>query len=238
MNIFRYDQSEVRTHEGEGQAWFCLNDVARALGIAQPKHFLSSEWCDKDGVRSTDLTDALGRVQETTFINEGNLYTLVSRSRKPSAIAFTKWVNQEVLPTLRKTGRYSLAQQDEIVLARLAAIEEKLDLLGRAPHLETAALEPMSARQKTILAGKESLRLEGHDWDTDDRARAYWWGIVYDIYEERTRTRVRYRARRAHMTIIEYIEREGDIEELAKIALGYLHCTRQHFGSPAHPALE
>jgi len=236
VSIFRYDQKEVRTHEADGQAWFCLNDVAKVLDIKDHKSLLRSEWCDEKGVDSIPIPTA-GGVQQVTFINEGNLYTLVSRSRKPGAIAFTKWVNQEVLPTLRKTGRYSLTQQDDLA-ARLAAIEEKLDLLGRAPHLETAALEPMSARQKTILAGKESLRLEGHDWDTDDRARAYWWGIVYDIYEERTRTRVRYRARRAHMTIIEYIEREGDIEELAKIALGYLHCTRQHFGTPAHPALE
>lgn len=103
--IFRYEENDVRTHEADGQAWFCLNDVARILDIAQPKHFLSSEWCDKDGVRSTDLTDALGRNQQTTFINEGNFYTLVSRSRKPGAIAFTRWVNHVVLPELRKGGR-------------------------------------------------------------------------------------------------------------------------------------
>lgn len=236
MNIFRYEQSEVRTHEAEGQAWFCLNDVARVLGIKNPRDFLRSDWCDEKGVDLIHTPSSAGS-QETTFINEGNMYTLVSRSRKPEAIAFTKWVNHVVLPELRKTGQYGLARFDGDLAARLAAIEEKLDLLGRAPHLETAALEPLSARQKTILAGKESLRLEGHDWDTDDRARAYWWGTIYDIYEERTRTRVRYRARRAHMTIIEYIERHGDIEELAKIALGYLHCTRQHFGAPVHPAL-
>ena len=49
--------------------------------------------------------------QEMTFINEPNLYRLIIKSRKPEAEPFEAWVFEEVLPQIRKTGKYQLQPQ-------------------------------------------------------------------------------------------------------------------------------
>ena len=53
-----------------------------------------------------DLTDALGRIQKTNYIPEGDLWRLIIRSRLPAAQKFEKWLFDEVLPELRRTGGY------------------------------------------------------------------------------------------------------------------------------------
>ncbi|MGB3150998.1 MAG: BRO family protein, partial [Maribacter sp.] len=53
--------------------------------------------------------DSMGRKQKLTVINEGALYQLIFRSRKAEAKLFAKWVTHEVLPSIRKTGSYSIA---------------------------------------------------------------------------------------------------------------------------------
>ena len=53
------------------------------------------------------VTDALGRLRPTLVVNEYGLYDLILRSRKPEARKFKRWILEEVLPTLRKTGSYT-----------------------------------------------------------------------------------------------------------------------------------
>ena len=54
--------------------------------------------------------------QEMTFINEPNLYRLIIKSRKPEAEPFEAWVFEEVLPQIRKTGKYQLQPQQKLPL--------------------------------------------------------------------------------------------------------------------------
>jgi len=87
---------------------FCLTDVCKALGL-EAKHVM--ERLD-DGVVSTDIIiDRLGRNQNANFVNEDGLYDVILDSRKPEAKAFRKWVTSEVLPSIRKTGSYSVEQE-------------------------------------------------------------------------------------------------------------------------------
>ena len=57
------------------------------------------------------VIDSLGREQQTLFINESGLYSLILRSKRKEAESFQRWVTSDLLPTLRKTGRYELEQQ-------------------------------------------------------------------------------------------------------------------------------
>ncbi|MCW5944138.1 MAG: hypothetical protein KIS66_18070 [Fimbriimonadaceae bacterium] len=110
--ILAFNGHGVRVFERDDVLWFRLNDVAGALGIKQPHRLIASAWCDKEGVSLND-TPSDGGVQPTTFISEGNVYLLISRSRKPEALAFTRWVNHEVLPAIRRTGRYAPTPPDQ-----------------------------------------------------------------------------------------------------------------------------
>ena len=104
--VFHYKSSEVRTVELNGEPWFALKDVCAVLGISN--HKMTAQRLDADEVSLTDLTDSMGRQQETTVINESGLYNVILRSDKPEAKPFRKWVTSEVLPTLRKTGSYTM----------------------------------------------------------------------------------------------------------------------------------
>ena len=103
---FAFGENLVRSMLGEdGNPWFVAKDIAKVLEIQNIRQSLSELDEDEKGVC---ITDTLGGPQEMTTISESGLYFLVFRSRKPQARAFSKWVRAEVLPTLRKTGTYTI----------------------------------------------------------------------------------------------------------------------------------
>lgn len=104
IQVFNYDQKQVRTKQIGGEPWFVLKDVCAILGIAD--HKVTARRLDEDEVCQTPLTDSLGREQETTVVNESGLYNVILRSDKPEAKPFRKWVTSDVLPSIRQHGAY------------------------------------------------------------------------------------------------------------------------------------
>lgn len=101
---FDFEGAQVRVLDRDGEPWFVLADVCRVLEISNARDAAGRlDDDEKDGV---GITDAIGREQQTTIINESGLYSLILTSRKPSAKRFKKWVTAEVLPSIRKTGGY------------------------------------------------------------------------------------------------------------------------------------
>lgn len=98
---------EVRVTEVNGEPYFCLTDICRALDLTNPsmvKQRLSSK-----GVQLIDnhaLNSIEGSNTMTNFINEGNLYKCIFQSRKHNAEQFQDWVCDEILPSIRKHGAY------------------------------------------------------------------------------------------------------------------------------------
>ena len=85
--------------------WFKAVDIAKMLGYRNPKKAITDH-CLKEGVTICSLlTD--GGSQKAKFINEGNLYRLIIKSKLPTAQKFERWIFDEVLPSIRKTGSYS-----------------------------------------------------------------------------------------------------------------------------------
>lgn len=95
----------VRTTIIKNEPWFMLNDICGILEIRNPRQ--AKNRLANKGVITTD-TITNGGVQQATFINESNLYKLIFQSRKLQAEKFSDWVTGEVLPTLRKTGTYTM----------------------------------------------------------------------------------------------------------------------------------
>ncbi|EAT1195237.1 hypothetical protein EYS49_14405 [Salmonella enterica] len=100
-----HEAHDVRIQMIDGEPWFCLKDVCEVLTIANSRR-VASEVLDHDGVRKTYIIDSMGREQEAAFVNEPNLYRVIFRSNKPEAKQFQDWVFNDVLPAIRKTGRY------------------------------------------------------------------------------------------------------------------------------------
>lgn len=105
----------IRTIEKDGEPWFVGKDVATSLGYAKPLNALATH-IDEDDSLKQGLTDNMGRMQETIFINESGLYSLVLSSKLPTAKKFKRWVTNEVIPSIRKHGAYMTPETLEKVL--------------------------------------------------------------------------------------------------------------------------
>lgn len=94
------------TTSADGQIWFVGKDICDILEYSNHIDTIK-KMLDEDEVAKFYLTDDLGRRQETNFINESGLYALIIRSNKPEARKFRKWITSEVLPSIRRTGKYN-----------------------------------------------------------------------------------------------------------------------------------
>lgn len=106
LQVFNYEENEVRTLLINGEPWWVLKDVCDVLGLTTPTRV--AERLDEDEVSQTHIIDSLGRSQETNIINEPGLYSVILRSDKAEAKAFKRWITHNVLPALRKTGSYMI----------------------------------------------------------------------------------------------------------------------------------
>lgn len=107
LKVFEYENSrKFRTVNRDGEPWFFLVDVCAELEIGNPSQAASR----LDDDEKATLINSEGRAgsgpQAFAIINESGLYSLILTSRKPAAKKFKKWVTAEVLPAIRRTGRY------------------------------------------------------------------------------------------------------------------------------------
>lgn len=100
---FQFKTTQVRTIEIDDLIWFVAGDVAKALDYPEAKDMTRILDDDEKG---RHIVPTLGGDQELLTINESGLYHAILKSRKPEAVPFRKWVTNEVLPAIRKTGRY------------------------------------------------------------------------------------------------------------------------------------
>lgn len=103
LQVFKYQDREVRTLELNGEPWFVLKDVCGILSIGNVSDVCAHLDADEKGVGQIDT---LGGQQNMNIINESGLYNVILRSDKPEAKPFRKWITSEVLPSIRKYGAY------------------------------------------------------------------------------------------------------------------------------------
>lgn len=132
---------ELRVKQENGELWFCLVDVCRALEIGNHRH-VANRLKQKGVVLSDTLTP--GGVQKLLFVNEPNMYRCIFQSRKDAAELFQDWVYEEVLPSIRKTAKYARKQRTFIAprlrdaqrgqfyedLTRLVTHEDEREIAG------------------------------------------------------------------------------------------------------------
>lgn len=142
---FIFDGQPVRIEDKDGNPWFIARDVCAVLKLDNMGQALNSIPEKSKGVT---IGDTPGGRQEMRIIDEGGLYRLIFKSRSAAAERFQAWVTEDVLPSIRKTGSYAVAEhhipQTRAEALRLAAdLAEQLEqaeqqLLQQAPQVQFA----------------------------------------------------------------------------------------------------
>lgn len=151
---------KVRTTLIDGEPYFVGKEVAQILGYGNPRQALISNVDDEDkGVHSMDT---LGGKQNLTVINESGLYSLILGSKLPKAKAFKRWVTSDILPSIRKTGSYSITDNtysdaDKVLLKIIKAesVEERALAVSEYHEIVVKPLENKIEEQKPIVAVAE-----------------------------------------------------------------------------------
>lgn len=104
VQLFNFENHEVRSLLVDDEPWFVGKDVAEILSYSNTRKALTDHVDDEDKMDGVTIRDSIGRNQKPVLINESGLYSLVLSSKLPSAKKFKRWVTSEVLPALRKQG--------------------------------------------------------------------------------------------------------------------------------------
>lgn len=166
MNLqqFAFNSQSVRVISINGDPWFVATDVLNAIKSTTKINDLKGAISDGLGdgyVNNTPILDSLGRSQDTTIIHEAAVTFLVSRSRTATGKAFNRLLHAEILPTIRKTGKYEVAPSHPalptnfVEALRLAADleEQKQQLMeqNQALQMEVQILEPKAERYDLVM---------------------------------------------------------------------------------------
>lgn len=109
LKIFNSPEfGQVRTITLDGEPWFVGKDVADALGYSNSRDALARHVDDEDKTSVVIPDTGSNYKSKATLINESGLYSLVLSSKLPTAKQFKHWVTSDVLPTIRKTGKYAV----------------------------------------------------------------------------------------------------------------------------------
>ena len=160
MQIFRYNEKEVRTMEKEDGVWWVLKDVCDVLNIAQPTRVAERLDDDEKGVSEIHTP---GGKQTMIVINESGLYNVIMRSDKKEAKAFKRWVTHDVLPAIRKHGGYltpekveeALLNPDTIIQLATSLKEERAARMLAEKKIEED--KPKVLFADSVVASKSSI---------------------------------------------------------------------------------
>jgi anti-repressor protein len=145
---------QIRTVTKDNEPMFCLGDLCRALDLTSKgvRQRLSDEV-----ISTYPIEDALGRMQNSLFVNEDGLYDVILESRKDSAKKFRKWVTSEVLPSIRKSGGYIAGQEqmsDSELMAKALLVAQK-QIEERNKQIEV--MKPKAIFADAVATSKTSI---------------------------------------------------------------------------------
>lgn len=185
MNFQSKTFGAIRGIEIEGRAYFIARDIAKALGYSNPSDAVSRH-CKGVAFHDT-LTN--GGIQKVAIIPEGDVYRLIIKSKLPKAQEFEKWVMDEVLVQIRKTGGYipvaeeddaeilmakalmvaqkTLAKKDELLKAKDKELNEKNRFIGQIAASENSLLVREVAKvasKNGITIGEKTLWKKLREW--------------------------------------------------------------------------
>ena len=161
LQVFNYNDKQVRTVEQDGEIWFVAKDVCDVLELSNPTMALESLDDDERAKFNLGRSPIHGGGGETNVISEPGLYSLVMKSRKPEAKAFSRWVRHEVLPQIRQHGMYLTDKLTELLKTDPAAFDKLLTKYMEECKKSQALEKKLASEQPFTNLGHVVLALPG-----------------------------------------------------------------------------
>jgi prophage antirepressor-like protein len=232
INNFDFNGHGVRViRNTNDQVFFVAKDVCDVLGYSKASSTVIQTHCKIEGVTKMVIPSEGGN-QEQFLINEGNLYRLVLKSKKKEAEKFESWVCDEVLPTIRKTGKYEAKPKTQIeallesvqMLAvqeqRLSQVETKLAQLEESRNVATQEL--LLAERSTETIPEETTRVKirrliNQYCNAKNADQKSVWHVVYDRLYYRYGVSLRAIVKKKNESSLDVAERLGHLDKIFAI---------------------
>lgn len=177
VQLFNFENHEVRSLLINSEPWFVGKDVAEVLGYERADNAIRNH-IDKED-KLTHQISASGQNRNMTIINESGLYSLVLSSKLPSAKKFKRWVTSEVLPALRKTGQYQVKELSGQELMAKALIEAQSVLAAKDKQIEemkpkVVFADAVATSHTSILVGELAKILKQNGIDMGQKRLFAW----------------------------------------------------------------
>jgi len=153
---FDYSGRQVRTLMRDGEPWFVAADVCAVLDLDDVRRAV--ERLHEDDRTQTPVVDGAGRMNPRTWvISESGLYDLIIRSDKPEARPFRRWITNEVLPQIRKTGSYSTTPALSVVPDLSGLSAEGLTWLGQIGQALTMTTAELTNTRRELEVARPKV---------------------------------------------------------------------------------
>lgn len=177
VQLFNFENHEVRSLLINSEPWFVGKDVAEVLGYERADNAIRNH-IDKEDKLMHQIS-ASGQNRNMTIINESGLYSLVLSSKLPSAKKFKRWVTSEVLPALRKTGQYQVKELSGSELMAKALIEAQSVLAAKDKQIEqmkpkVVFADAVATSHTSILVGELAKILKQNGIDMGQKRLFAW----------------------------------------------------------------
>lgn len=177
VQLFNFENHEVRSLLVDDEPWFVGKDVAKILGYKDTSDALKKH-VDEEDKLTRRFADS-GQNREMYIINESGLYSLVLSSKLPSAKKFKRWVTSEVLPALRKTGQYQVKELSGSELMAKALIEAQSVLAAKDKQIEemkpkVVFADAVATSHTSILVGELAKILKQNGIDMGQKRLFAW----------------------------------------------------------------
>lgn len=181
LQLFNFENHEVRSLLLNNEPWFVGKDVADVLGYSNSRKALNDhvDAEDKEVLTSRNVTLENIPNRGITVVNESGLYSLVLSSKLPSAKKFKRWVTSEVLPALRKTGQYQVKELSGQELMAKALIEAQNVLAAKDKVIEemkpkVVFADAVATSHTSILVGELAKILKQNGIDMGQKRLFAW----------------------------------------------------------------
>lgn len=160
VQIFNFENNQVRVIELEGEPWFVGKDVATVLGYKNTRDAMNKH-VDTEDKNTVAIHDGITRGNPNqTIINESGLYSLILSSKLPTAKAFKRWVTSEVLPAIRKHGAYMTDAKAKAIITDKTALADLLQQAAdqlKAKDIQIEEMKPKALFADSVASSNTSI---------------------------------------------------------------------------------